>query len=293
MQEGESILSKKNNQIPVIINCDGDVDDMIAIMMAIKNKVINLKLIATTDGNISSEQSATEVLNVLKIINAPQIPVAVFNDNKDLTENQNTVFDAIEQMYNTIQNEEQKTSIVCTASTTIIAEFLKSHNDCKEKIREIIIISDLYKYDNNVSNNLGLMNIKSNIDSFEYLLNQDIPITLIPADLGIDACLDWEEVFKTKNQNYAGECFELMFRDVEDKNVKHGIAIYDSLAVAYLIKSKLFETKNAYISFNSNGDAKTFEIDFEQGNKNLVKYCINVNVKEFKKLYFCCLKKCK
>ena len=72
-------MAKNSNlvkgKIPVILNCDTGIDDAVAIMMAVKSNKLDIRLITTDVGNVDSKQAAKNTLNILELIDAPNIPV--------------------------------------------------------------------------------------------------------------------------------------------------------------------------------------------------------------------------
>ena len=74
---------KEIKKIPVIINCDTGIDDAVALMLAVKSGVLDIKLITTDVGNVEPVRAAKNTLNILELVGAPDIPVAA-GDGKPL-----------------------------------------------------------------------------------------------------------------------------------------------------------------------------------------------------------------
>ena len=67
----DSDINRKN----IWLDCDPGVDDMVAIMLAIHNPVLNLLGISTVGGNLSTEIVNRNVLNILNVSTLQEIPV--------------------------------------------------------------------------------------------------------------------------------------------------------------------------------------------------------------------------
>lgn len=78
MADTHYLYSKKTT--PVIVDCDGDLDDMIAIMHLLKDPEIDLKAITTTsNGKTHYEYSAQNILRLLTYANKTDVPVGKSN----------------------------------------------------------------------------------------------------------------------------------------------------------------------------------------------------------------------
>jgi inosine-uridine nucleoside N-ribohydrolase len=98
---------------------------------------------------------------------------------------------------------------------------------------------------------------------------------------------------KTKNTNFVGSIFEIMFRAYKDRHVKNGIAMHDGTAVAYMTNPELFKVEPVHteIEYFDSVDTGVITMDFKKKPNAIT--CTEINIKKFKKLYFDLLKKCK
>ena len=64
-------------KIPVILDVDTGIDDAVSMVMALKNKKLDVKLIVTCHGNAPLEAITDNTLDILATINSTDIPVAV------------------------------------------------------------------------------------------------------------------------------------------------------------------------------------------------------------------------
>ena len=136
-------------------------------------------------------------------------------------------------------------------------------------------------------------NISVDPEAAEIVFGAGIPMEIVPMEMGHTAYLDWQEVFKTKNLNFVGSVFEVMFRAYKDRHVKNGIAMHDGTAVAYMTNPELFKVSPVHteIEYFDSVDTGIITMDFKKKPNAIT--CTEINIKKFKKLYFDLLKKCK
>lgn len=307
-------MQKNKKLIPTIINCDTGIDDAVALMIAVKSKKLDIKLIATDLGNVNAEQSAINTLNILELINAPQISVIAGegkcfkmerarvsvhgNDGLggyDFGENPRKMIegDAVEEMYKTIMESSEKITIICISPTANLARLVSRHKDCISKIERIVIMVGTIEKVEDGEIPYPEFNCSGDPEACEEILKSGAKIEIVPMEMGHTAYLDWEDVFKTKNTNFVGSVFEFIFRSYKDRHVKNGIATHDGCAVAYVTNPELFKTSPVYAEvkyFDMIGTG-VLTMDFDKDPNMLT--CIKVDISKFKKLYFKCLKDCK
>lgn len=316
-------MAKLIKKIPLIINCDTGIDDAVALMLAEKSGMFDIKLITTDLGNAGPNQSAKNCNNILELIGGQDVKICA-GDGKGLTRDRKHVSvhgktgmgefvfephsrvvskdDAIEALYEAIMNSDEKVTILCMSPTSNLAKLQIKHKDCwnSDKIERVVIMAGSIEDLKPGEMPYAEFNISCDPESAEYLFPKEpkVRVDVVPMEMGHTAFLSWQDVFKTKNTNSVGAVFEYMFRSYKDRHVKNGIATHDGCAVAYMIDPTIFETEEAY------GEVEYFkEIDsgilvFKR-NKDLGKkkpnvvICTKVNVNRFKRLYFKLLKKCK
>lgn len=305
---------KNDKKIPVIINCDTGIDDAVALMLAVKSERLDIKLISTDLGNVNTSQSAINTLNVLELINAPEIPV-VAGEGKCFKKERPRVSvhgndglggyefephtrkpiegDAVDEIYKALMNSDEKVTIIIISPTTNIAKLIQKHRDCIDKIERIVVMVGTIEpvSDNEIP--YPEFNCSGDPEACEEIVNSNIPLEIMPMEMGHTAYLDWQEVFKTKLTNSVGSAFEYIFRSYKDRHVKNGIATHDGCTIAYVTNPELFEVKPVFAEvkyFDTIGTG-VMTMDFNK-TANAVT-CTNMNISKFKKLYFKHLDNCK
>lgn len=306
--------SKTNKKIPIILNCDTGIDDAVAILIAVKSKKIDIKLITTNVGNVEPVRAAKNTLNILELIKAPDIPVvkgdskcfkkqrervAVHGDGGlgeyvfDETQRQIKETDAVEEMYDVLMKSDKKVTIVCLSPTTNIAKLVTKHKDCLDKIERVVLMAGTIEEISDNEMPYPEFNIASDPEAGEALFESGVRIEVVPMEMGHTAYLDWQDVFKTKTMNYTGAVLEVVFRSYKDRHVKNGIATHDGCAIAYLTNPEFFEIKpvNAKVKYFDSIKTGVLTMSFKEKPNCIT--CTKVNISKFKNLYFKCLRSCK
>lgn len=300
-------------KIPVIIDADPGIDDAVALMMAIKNKLLEIKLITCTAGNTNLDNVATNTLNALELFDAPQIPVALGRAtpisrpsfSKEIYHGANGLggfefeknnrkcsnLSALESFHKVLSENTQKITIVAMGPLSNIADLIKTYPQDLNKIEKLIFMAGSIEEDGKKTP-YAEFNISSDPEAAEIVFNSNLTMFMVPMEMGHTAYLDWHDVFLTKQENYTGEVLEFIYRSYNDGHVKNGIATHDGTTLAYLLAPQIFETLPAFVSvkyFKEIGSGVAI-CDFEKTPN--MRVCTKINIKEFKKIYFKALSKC-
>lgn len=310
------MLFKKKEivKIPVIINCDPGVDDAVALMIAIKSEKFDIKLITTDLGNIDCKQAAKNATNILELLGAPNIPIA-YGEGKCFEKERPRVAvhgktglgsynfeknsrkiekdDAVEVMHKVLSESEQKITMICMSPPTNIAKLLKKYPDDVNKMEKLVFMVGSVEQLKRGEVPYAEFNVAGDPEACEFILKSKVPLEIVPMEMGHTAYLDWQDVFKTKNENFVGSVYEVMFREYKDRHVKNGIATHDGCAIAYLTNPEIFKVEpvKVEVRYYEKIGTGVFVMNFDKKPNALT--CTEVDVKKFKKLYFNCLKKCK
>lgn len=306
--------TKRSRKIPVIINCDTGIDDAVAILLAVKSKKLDIRLITTDVGNVAPKQAAINTVNILELFDGPEIPVVAgegkcFKKERprvsvhgngglgEYTFEENsrkvTQGDAIEIMYQTLLASNSKVTIICLSPPTNIAKLIEKHNDCLERIEKVVLMAGTIEEVKDDEMPYPEFNIATDPEAGIALFNSGIRVDIVPMEMGHTAYLNWQEVFKTKIENFTGSVLEVVFRSYKDRHVKNGIATHDGCAVAYVTNPELFEVKPVHAEIKYFDSIKTGVLTMDFSKEPNYVTCTKINIPKFKKLYFKCLRKCR
>ena len=300
-------------KIPVIIDADTGIDDSVALAVASYLKKLNILLITTAQGNASVDNTTQNTLNILHAIKKTSIPVAKGSGGNlssiDITAGShgatglgNYEFpkhnfhhiknSATEAIHNALISSQQPVTLIALGPLTNFAEMLRQYPDDKKYISRIIVSGGLNETLKDGENPYLSFNIAEDSVAMEEIIQSNIPLVIVPSNMGHDAYLTWQDVFKTKHMNKTGFMLEQIFRYYHDRHIKNGIATHDLCAVLAVSHPKHFFWQKANIQikyFNKLG-----YIDFIMGKNNSTHdnayITTGCNVKNVKRIYFNALK---
>lgn len=303
-------MSKK---IPVILDVDTGIDDAVSIVMALKNKKLDVKLIVTCHGNAPLEAITDNTLDVLATIDSTNIPVAVgladalvrnrehefahgtdglggYEIKSGLTPINNSALQATHEL---LQQATQPVMYICVAPVTNLANLIKTYPQDINKISQAVIMSGSNQPLKPGEIPYKEFNASVDPEACQIVLDSPLKKVIVSMEMGHTAYLDWQDVYKTKQTNEFGAILEKIYRKYKDYHVQNGIATHDGCAVAYAIDPSMFECKPAHMEvvFFKELDSGVALVDYKKTPNVIV--TTKVNIKKFKKLYFSCLKKCK
>lgn len=299
--------------IPVILDVDTGTDDAVALSFASYLPCLDVKLIATGGGNTSVENVTRNTLNILQFINKGCINVAK-GKGKSLSKTSLSLqvhgktglgdYDfeslkirplkasAVEAMHKILNEEQEKVTLIALGPATNFAELIRLYPQDKDKIERIVFSGGLIETLGPEDLPYTSFNVAHDPDAFNEILNSGITLDIVPSNMGHDAFLDWQDVFKTKTTNNTGAMFEELFRSYHDRHVKNGIATHDLCAVYFVSDPQIYTIKDCYCytEFDARVNAGILKFDFNSNTPN-TRVVTKVDLKKFKNLYFKTLKR--
>lgn len=150
------------NKIPVIIDCDTGIDDMISFAVTLTSDKLNILGITTAAGNQVVDITTQNTLNGVTIMGRTDIPVArgaekplsrplrdagyIHGENglgtyqfAEITAKQPEDVEAVELMRRLLAASDEKVVILAIAPLTNVARLLMEHPEAGEKIDKIVL----------------------------------------------------------------------------------------------------------------------------------------------------------
>jgi len=208
------LQAEEVKKTPLLIDCDADLDDLIAILYAISCDQINLLGITTTgNGKSHSEFGAKNILKVLDLIDQKETPVAKSNKppldfngfhpnesrkNADELYNlkiKSTNLEPVDLissdfMIEQILSSKEKVSILCTGPLTNLALAIKKEPAIVTNIEQVLVIGGAVNVKGNITqkhngyyNRLAEYNMFLDGKAAQEVFRSGIKITLIPLDV--------------------------------------------------------------------------------------------------------------
>ena len=147
---------------PVILDCDPGHDDAIAIMLAVSDPAVDLRLVTTVAGNVTLENTTRNAIRVLDMVDRPDIPVAAGRD-RPLVRELSTAASmhgesglagpeladpsrpalgapALEVIEQYLLDADEPVTLVATGALTNLADVVTRLPHLRDRIRELVIM---------------------------------------------------------------------------------------------------------------------------------------------------------
>lgn len=299
-----------------IIDCDPGVDDVVAITLSLYDRIMDIKLITTVNGNLDLKTVTRNVLHVLEKFKRTDIPVAMGAEHPMGKSMPNAAFihqkngmggytppdtvktkpidtPAVEAMYNLIKENPNEITILSLGPHTNVGTLIKEHPDVVGKIKHIYC-EGCAAYGKRIEKNWKKyisFNASTDAEALKIVMESGVPITIIPSRMGRDlANFNEREVFEIRELNDVGRFFFEMYNQYWEHNYKdRRIATNDTCAVLAFREPNLFKTKKAKVHVDV--DEMYGRTNFEFTKKGHVNYVYKVNKKKMHACFFRAIKK--
>lgn len=294
---------------PIIIDTDPGIDDAVAIAIALFSKELDVRLITTVSGNVGIDFVTKNTLNLLKLF-GKEVPVAVgaaeplleiFVDAssvhgasgmgayefEEATDELLLEDNAVNAMYKEIMKSKEKITLMPIGPLTNIALLLKMYPEVKENIEEIVLMGGSAG-----RGNKGVMsefNIATDPEAAFIVFNSGVEVVMAGLDVGLKALIYPEDSAKIKEMNKIGDMIYQLFKAYRGGSFNKGLKMYDSFAVAYLLKPEMFEVVETYTQIELTGDltrgATIVDLKGYLKMSNNSKVCLDVDADMFREWF--------
>ncbi len=173
---------------------------------------------------------------------------------------------------------------------TNIASLLIKYPEARDMISRIVFMGGS-KDEDGSTEPYREFNIAFDPEAMKVVLDSNIPLVMVPMELGHIAYFTPEEQQKIRRANSLGEVFYKMFTKYNDYHVgKLGAAVHDSCSAIYLTNPEIFHTEPAELSVEyykdkAGNDYGYIKCDMQSTNPN-ASVCVDMDVETFKKLVY-------
>lgn len=301
---------------PIIIDTDPGIDDAVALAIALFNEQLDVRMITTVHGNVSLEKVTYNALRLMKfydkkvpiakgadrpliadIIDASDIHGETGMDGYNFDEPDNELLldkHAVNAMYDEIMSSNEKITIVPIRPLTNIALLLRLYPEVKEKIKEIILMGGSTTRGN--ASVMAEFNIYADPEAAKIVFSSGMPIVMAGMDVGQNALVYPEDSAQLKDMNHTGNMFYHLFKKYRGGSFNQGLKMYDSCAIAYLLKPDLFETADTFVDIELQGKytrgATIVDLQNYLNQKSNVKVCTDIDAEGFKNWFMENIKNC-
>ena len=257
-------------KIPIIMDVDTGIDDAVALVVALQSTKLDVKGITVVAGNQTLDKTLYNTLSVVEYLGRKDIPVAKGADKPlvkapiiaDETHGETGLgtaklpvptiapheLDAVAFLKKTLEESEEKITLVPVGPLTNIAILLLSYPHVKEKIEKIVMMGG-GAYEGNVTA-LAEFNILVDPEAASVVFSSGLPIVMCGLDVTMRSYAtkgDIERIGNTKTiaGEFCAEAFKVYYNRYINNTRLPGCAVHDAVAVVYLTNPELISGEYA------------------------------------------------
>lgn len=300
----------------IIIDTDPGIDDAVALAIALFSEELDVQLITTVAGNVSIEKVTKNTLKLLPFY-GKKIPVAMGAsrpllrepidasgvhgktgmDGYDFPEeDQRLLLDknAVEAMHEVIMNSAEKITLVPIGPLTNIALLIREYPEVIKRIDEVVLMGGSVGRGN--AGVYSEFNIKVDPEAAKIVFESGLNIVMAGLDVGLKALVYPEDSELIKDMNPVGNMFYHLFKTYRGGSFKVGLKMYDSCAIAYLLKPEMFEVVETFVGIETQGEytagATVVDLNGYCGRPVNAKVTIDIDEDMFKSWFLESIREC-
>ena len=263
--------------IPVIIDCDPGLDDVIALIMGFADEKLDIKAITVVAGNQTLKKVGSNALKVLSYLGA-NVPVALGSEfplvktgitagevhgddgigGVVLPESSLTLssLHAIELIKEVLENSNEKVTLIATGPLTNIALFLRTYPRLKNKIEKISLMGGSVGFGNVTP--AAEFNIFIDPEAADIVFKSGLPITMAGLNATQKAVFTMDDINKIKAQG--GKVALLVSQMLENLTKYHsldgfnGCYLHDPVAVCAVTNPEILKTEFFHVDIELKGE---------------------------------------
>lgn len=310
-------------KIPIIIDCDTGIDDMISFALTLSSEKLNILGITTVAGNQTVENTTRNTLNGLTLMGREDIPVAK-GESKPLERplrnagyihgetglgryhfpvesKKEVVSESAEIFISSILNTQtEKVVILALAPLTNIAKLIQDYPNCIDKIDKIVFMGGAIRTGNPTP--VATFNVLADPEAAKIVMNSGIPFHMCPLDTTRELYLTDEQIdmlgtFNNPVADMNKQLCRYYKNQVDLYNQAStrfkGLCIHDLCAAAYVTNPELFTTSRYQGDVETDGELTSgfTVIDYEDirmtpEEKKNITFIDSVDRNAVLKLYF-------
>jgi len=279
-----------------------DIDDGLALILALRSPEIDVEAITTVAGNVSVNEATDCALNLMEILGIEDVPVAAGASRPLLGD-----IDPIRKVYNTILNKAdiksswkpKPTKLKCAsihAVDLIVSKVLEHPNEITliaigpltniamairkepvitKSIKEIIVMGGAATILPHNVTPVAEFNMYIDPEAAKIVFHSGLPITLVGFDVTMKVFLKEEHLNMVENCNsflgrYIAEQVKpwivfLQHLFPDRLEFHHGCPLHDPLAVAVAIDRSLVKTEKMYVDIETMGKLTRGQVVADRG----------------------------
>lgn len=295
----------------IIIDTDPGVDDAIALMLAIKSTVVDIKAITTVCGNTTIENTTRNAYFIRNLLGASNIPIYSGADKPlkkklqtafvhgpsgldgiDIKDNARLTNSAADMIVNLINHYPKEITIIAIGPLTNIATAIQKDPEIMAKTKELIIMGGALKTPGN-TNCVAEFNIFVDPEAADIVFRSPITKTLIPLDICNQISITGSDLKKIKDKTILSLLTKIITPYIRKLSKKEGMnkaILYDPLTMYSALYPNKTKTYTCNISIETKGELTrgmtVTDLRKKQNTKSNVTVVDYINKNEFKKDFF-------
>ena len=267
-------------KIPVIIDCDPGIDDIIGLVLAGRNERIDLRAVTVVGGNQTIEKVGNNALKVLSFLGV-DVPVAFGMEEPlvrdlviaaevhgedgmygiELPEASLEASDlhAVDLMAEVLEASEEEVALVCMGPLTNVAFLLKRYPELKSKISKISLMGGAISGGN--TTNSAEFNIYVDPEAASIVFNSGVPIIMSGLDITHQANIYEEDMERIRG--IGNKVSDLVVEMLENLLVFHrstgfnGCHMHDPVALLVLTHPGMMYMEDLRVDIELEGEFTT------------------------------------
>lgn len=284
---------KKQEKIKLIVDTDPGVDDIAALMFALFDNKLDIKLLTTNYGNRPIEITTRNLLHFLekydldvpvcrgaeKPLNRERLDAAHIHGNEgmgtyvpsDPKKLKCLDGSAADNMMKVIGENPHEITLVLLGPQTNAALLLQKHPEAATLLKQIVFMGGSPFGYKKTKPHISF-NISSDPEACKIVLDSGVPIVMVPSELGRRMThLTYDQVMEIAKLNDSGKFMLEMYREYWEPGFEdQRVATNDTCAFLYLVDPKMFKERRGDIHVDTTETPGKITIDFSRHGKSIV-----------------------
>lgn len=282
-----------------------DIDDGLALILALKSPELEVEAITTVTGNVSVGEATSNALNLLELLGIKCVPIAMgtnkplLGDVKPIRETYSRALiknnlrtsqvvsqpkplrlkpisdHAVDLIISKVMQYPNKITLIAIGPLTNIAIAIRKEPQINRNIKELIIMGGAATVLAHCITPVAEFNMYIDPEAAKIVFHSGIPITLVGFDVTMKVFLTKEYLNMLKSYNsslgdYVVEQAEPWIAFLQRlfprrPEFRYGCPLHDPLAVAIAIDRELVETERMYVDIETRGELSRGQVVADRG----------------------------